>query len=160
MRHRRQQSGHLNCGDFRVYHHAGVTNVIGPVNLIVCSLCLILLFFEAAFGICRGCKVYNIFNKEKAQLCPGGACELPACERSPISPAQIIIVLLFAVLVSLVAQRVYRADPQSNTPTPQTGTATPAMPIDPAEVERCKVPDFAKALGHDAKWKLHNHCPP
>ena len=137
-----------------------LNNVIGPVNLIVCSLCLILLFFEAAFGICLGCKVYNLFNKEKAQLCPGGVCELPASERSPVSPAQVIIVLLFAVLVSLVAQRVYRADPQSSTSAPQTGTATPIMLIDPTEAERCKVPDFAKALGHEAMWKLHNHCPP
>ena len=27
------------------------------------------------------------------------------------------------------------------------------------EAERCKVPDFAKALGHEAKWKLHHNCP-
>ncbi len=52
-----------------------LNNVIGPINLIVCSLCLILLFFETAFGICIGCKVYNLFNKEKAQLCPGAVCE-------------------------------------------------------------------------------------
>ena len=43
-------------------------NVVGPINLIVCSLCLLLLFFETAFGICIGCQVYNWFNKEKAQL--------------------------------------------------------------------------------------------
>ena len=29
---------------------------------------------------------------------------------------------------------------------------------DPAEAERCKVPDFAKAMGHEEKWKLHNNC--
>jgi len=137
-----------------------LNNVIGPVNLIVCSLCLILLFFEAAFGICLGCKVYTIFNKEKAQLCPGGACALPVSERSPLSPAQVIIVLLFAVLVSLVAQRFYRTDPQRANPPPKSSTFIPAIPIDPTEAERCKVPDFAKALGHEAMWKLHNHCPP
>ena len=27
-----------------------------------------------------------------------------------------------------------------------------------AEVERCKVPEFAKAMGHEDKWKLHNNC--
>jgi hypothetical protein len=30
--------------------------------------------------------------------------------------------------------------------------------VDAAEVERCKVPDFAKALGHEEMWKLHNNC--
>src|ERR1039457_229374 len=53
-----------------------LNNVIGPINLIVCTLCLILLFFETAFGICIGCKLYNVFNTEKAQLCPGGVCEV------------------------------------------------------------------------------------
>ena len=32
-----------------------INNVIGPINLIICSTCL-LLFFEAAFGICLACK--------------------------------------------------------------------------------------------------------
>ncbi len=26
------------------------------------------------------------------------------------------------------------------------------------EEERCKVPDFAIAMGHAEKWKLHNNC--
>ena len=30
--------------------------------------------------------------------------------------------------------------------------------VDAKEVERCKVPDFAKAMGHEEKWKLHNNC--
>ena len=34
----------------------------------------------------------------------------------------------------------------------------PAGPVDAAEAERCKVPDFAKAMGHEDKWKLHNNC--
>lgn len=65
-----------------------LNNVIGPINLIVCSMCLTLLFFETAFGICIGCKIYNVFNKEKAQLCPGGVCEMPAEQASSASLAQ------------------------------------------------------------------------
>ena len=34
----------------------------------------------------------------------------------------------------------------------------PAALVDPAEAERCKVPEFAKAMGHEEKWKLHNNC--
>jgi hypothetical protein len=57
-------------------------NVRGPINMLVCMLCLLLLFFEAAFGICLGCRVHGIFNKERAQLCPGGVCEVS--DRQPI----------------------------------------------------------------------------
>lgn len=50
--------------------------VRGPLVLLICLLCVTFLFFETAFGICIGCTIYNLFNREKAQLCPGGACEI------------------------------------------------------------------------------------
>ena len=65
-----------------------INNVIGPVNLIVCAACLVLLFFETAFGICIGCKVYNLFNKEQAQLCPGGVCEVAARAAAQVQPGR------------------------------------------------------------------------
>lgn len=40
-----------------------------------CITCLTLLYFEAVFGICLGCMLYNLFHKEKAQYCAGGGCE-------------------------------------------------------------------------------------
>ena len=36
-----------------------LNNIIGPINLLVCLTCLVLLFFESVFGICLACKVYN-----------------------------------------------------------------------------------------------------
>lgn len=135
-----------------------LNKVLGPVNLMVCALCLILLFFEAAFGICIGCKLYNFFNQEKARLCPGGVCELPPGQGSGVSLTQIVIVAVFAASVGAVAQWVYSTGPQKPAAASQTSTATPASPMDPAEAQRCKVPDFAKALGHEEKWKLHNNC--
>lgn len=50
-----------------------IKHVIGPINLIVCAACLVLLFFETALGICIGCKIYNWFHKDKAHLCPGAS---------------------------------------------------------------------------------------
>ncbi len=132
-----------------------LNNVIGPINLIVCSACLILLFFESAFGICIGCKVYNMFNKEKAQLCPGGACEVAPGKWARVSIPQAVIVVLFAVVVGVIAQWVYSTAPQN---LHQLQQPDASAPIDPAEAERCKVPDFTKALGHEEKWKLHNNC--
>ncbi len=135
-----------------------LNNVIGPINMIVCSICLILLFFEAAFGICIGCKLYNLFNKKKAQLCPGGMCEVPAGKRSTMSVAQIVVLLLFFGLVGTVAQWVYSAGLPKRPPLSPSATKSPGASTDPAEIERCRVPEFAKAMGHEDKWKLHNHC--
>lgn len=135
-----------------------LNHVIGPINLIVCAACLTLLFFETAFGICIGCKVYNLFNKEQAQLCPGGVCEVLPANSAGVSLAQIVTVALFVVLVGAIAQWVYRTGPQNPPQTPLADTSTPVAAIDPAEAERCQVPDFAKAMGHAQKWKLHNNC--
>jgi hypothetical protein len=38
------------------------------------------------------------------------------------------------------------------------GVSATVAPLDPAEVERCKVPEFAKKIGHEQQWKLHNGC--
>lgn len=135
-----------------------LNNVIGPINLIVCSICLTLLFCESAFGICVGCKIYNLFSKEKAQLCPGGVCELPASQGFGVSSPQISIVAAFVGLVIVVAQWVYSTGTQKLTQVPQASASVISIPVDPAEAERCKVPEFAKALGHEEKWKLHNNC--
>ena len=131
-----------------------VNNVIGPVNLLVCGLCLLLLFFETAFGICLGCKIYNLFHRKPAQLCPGGACEVPTTARGlGLSATEIAILVVFAALLVGVAQWVKHTQP------PKAASAPASAPVvDAAEAERCKVPDFAKALGHEEMWKLHNNC--
>jgi Domain of unknown function (DUF4395) len=137
-----------------------LNNMIGPVNLIVCAACLTLMFFESAFGICLGCKVYNLFYPDQAQHCPGGVCEVPAAQPSAISAVQWLATVLFAGLVVVTWQWVERTGVPRAAPlvaNPAAGAPATA-PLDPAELARCKVPDFAKAMGHEAKWKLHNNC--
>ena len=135
-----------------------LNNVVGPINMLVCSVCLLLLFFEAAFGICIGCKFYNLLNKEKAQLCPGGVCEVPKADRPGISLAQGAVLLLFAALIAFTAQWVYGSGAPPLRSIPAANAPSAAGVRDPAEEERCKVPAFAKAMGHEEKWKQHNHC--
>ena len=81
-----------------------VYDLRGIYNLLICFFCLILLFFETAFGICIGCKMYNFFNKEKAQLCPGGACKIKRKEDiQKINLQQIFILTLFLTfIISLI----------------------------------------------------------
>lgn len=131
-----------------------LNNVIGPINLLVCSTCLFLMFFESAFGICIGCKFYNLLNQEKARLCPGGVCESPSTNHSSVNLIQIAVLLLFVAVVGAITQWVYRTSTQH----PRQTQPTTSAAVDPAEAERCRVPDFAKAMGHEEKWKLHNNC--
>jgi hypothetical protein len=51
-----------------------IVNSFSPITGIICLVCLVFLFFEAAFGICLGCLFYNLAFKERAQHCPGEVC--------------------------------------------------------------------------------------
>jgi hypothetical protein len=133
-------------------------NVRGPVNIVVCAICLLLLFFETAFGICIGCKLYNLFNKERAQLCPGGVCDVK--DRQPIqlvSGFQYAALLAFLVALGFASTLIPGAPgPVAQGPA-AAGTQT-VQPQSSSEEERCRVPEFAKRIGHEEKWKLHNGC--
>jgi hypothetical protein len=125
-------------------------NMRGPATMLACVICLVLLFFETAFGICLGCKLYNIFNKEKAQLCPGGVCEIRQKEPiQKVSLAQLgALAAFFAVIVILPSQLPEASKPRGLWP----------AAIGQSEEERCKVPKFARMLGHEEMWKKHNSC--
>lgn len=79
-----------------------LVNAFSPITGIICLICLIFLFFESAFGICLGCKVYKLFYKEKAQYCPGEVCDRNAKQAiQKTSGAQLLIVLLFIAYIVL-----------------------------------------------------------
>ena len=132
-----------------------INDVRGPINMITCLVCLILLFFESAFGICVGCKLYNLFNKEKAQLCPGNVCEIKDRESIQIvTLAQALIAMGYVALLLFLSPVLDTARSQVSSKDP----ASQASPASSAEEERCRVPEFAKKMGHEEKWKLHNGC--
>jgi hypothetical protein len=82
-----------------------VINATSPLTGIACLLCLIFLFFESAFGICLGCKVYRMMYGEKAQYCPGEVCDVKS--RQPIqhtSRTQLTIVFAFIVVIFLMVR--------------------------------------------------------
>lgn len=150
-----------------------VNQVIGPINMLVCGACLTLMFFETSFGICLGCKLYNLFSKEKAQLCPGGVCELPAERpKAPFAWGQAAVMAGFVGYAVVAGQWVAATKPMGLDGfddmatledmgvkgAGQSGAVSNAAPVDPAEAERCKVPEFAKAIGHEDMWKKHHNC--
>jgi hypothetical protein len=79
-----------------------IVNSYSPITGIICLICLIFLFFESAFGICLGCKVYKMFYKEKAQYCPGEVCDVKAKQEiQKTSKVQLLIVAGFIAYIIL-----------------------------------------------------------
>ena len=120
-------------------------NLAGPVALLACVTCILLLFFETAFGICIGCKLYGLLFWEKAQLCPGGVCELQT--RAPITrlgAGPVTVLASVAAVLALATPHVARLDPPR-----MFGTAA---------LETCEPLAFARLVGHEEKWKARNGC--
>jgi hypothetical protein len=83
-----------------MFIHMNIFNAYGPINGISCLVCMIFMFFELAFGICIGCKIYSLFNKNKVQYCPGEVCELKdRQEIQKTSTKQWVVLLAFILLL-------------------------------------------------------------
>ena len=83
-----------------MFVHLNILNAASIITGLICLICLVFLFFEAAFGICLGCLVYGWIKKDKAQYCPGEICEVK--DRQPIqktSWTQVFIVLLYIAFI-------------------------------------------------------------
>jgi len=83
--------------------HIVILNASSPISGLICLICLLFLFFETAFGICLGCKFYSMFYKEKAQHCPGEACELKSKQTiQKTTLVQLLIVIGFFAYIFLM----------------------------------------------------------
>jgi hypothetical protein len=78
-----------------------LNDIRGPINILTCALCLGLLFFEAVFGICVGCKVYNIFHKNSAKYCPGESCDLSK-KREAIQSLNLAQSIIFSLAILMI----------------------------------------------------------
>ena len=79
-----------------------IVNAFSPITGIGCLICLIFLFFESAFGICLGCKVYSLVYKEKAQYCPGEVCDVHSKQDiQKTSGVQLLVLLGLVVFIFL-----------------------------------------------------------
>ncbi len=87
-----------------MFLHLVVLNARGPIAGIICFICLVFLFFETAFGICLGCKLYPLVRREKPRYCPGEVCEPRARQEiQKTSAAQMLVVAGFALYIVLLA---------------------------------------------------------
>ena len=77
-----------------------IVNSYSPITGITCLVCLTFLFFESAFGICLGCKVYSLFYKGKVQYCPGEVCDKKS--RQAIQKTSLIQLLIVVAFIGLI----------------------------------------------------------
>lgn len=72
-----------------------------PLKVLICIICLLLLITESAFSVCLGCKLFELFKREKATHCPGGVCEIKRKEKiQTFNTAQKIIAIFTVIAIS------------------------------------------------------------
>ena len=74
-------------------------------KVLICVLCLTLMFLEGAFSICIGCMIYRWIVREDPQHCPGGACEVR--RKDPIQQFNPVQAVLAAGTVMALAVGLY-----------------------------------------------------
>jgi len=78
-----------------------IFEIMTPIKIIICLLCLALLFSESAFGICLGCIVYHWVYKKSPNYCPGNVCEIIQKEEiQKVSKLQLAIISIFLLTFS------------------------------------------------------------
>ena len=74
-------------------------NTYSIITGLVCLICLILMFFETAFGICIGCKIYNWVSKDKAQYCPGEICDVKSKQDIQKTATSHYLIVLISIVI-------------------------------------------------------------
>jgi len=63
-------------------------------KVLICVLCISLMFLESAFAICLGCVLYKYITRKDPEHCPGDVCEVRVKEPIQIfNPLQKIIAI-------------------------------------------------------------------
>lgn len=75
-----------------------ILELMTPIKIVICLICIALLFSETAFGICLGCIVYHKFYKNAPQYCPGNVCSIQKKE-----PIQHISKIQWVILVTTIS---------------------------------------------------------
>ena len=94
-----------------------VFELMTPVKIAICILCLTFLFSESAFGICIGCTLYQWIYRKSPQYCPGNVCEIkPQEEVQRVSGLQLTVLALSLLIISgFTYEQIRKTDTPSTT---------------------------------------------
>ena len=82
-----------------------VFEIMTPVKIIICLLCILLLFSETAFGICLGCLFYRKISNSQPQYCPGNSCSVKKQDTNRTHIFQIFVLILFVTGIYIFSQQ-------------------------------------------------------
>jgi len=90
-----------------------VFEIMTPVKIVICLLCILLLFSETAFGICLGCILYQKIIGKQVQYCPGNSCEIKKKKSyTRITVVQFFVLAMFVAGIYFYTQQM--VIPESN----------------------------------------------
>ena len=78
-----------------------VFELMTPIKIIICLLCIALLFSEAAFGICLGCILYRYIKQEDPLYCPGKSCLLSQ-NKKYIQLLQVVLLFVYIGMIYVI----------------------------------------------------------
>ncbi len=84
-----------------------VFDIISPIRIGICWLCLFLMFVESVFGICLGCILYKKLNR-KLYNCPGGICDIKSDRTYDTKKYILIIVFLGLFFLTYISLKYYK----------------------------------------------------
>ena len=126
-------------------------DVMSPSRLLICVICLILLFLESSFGICLGCVIYNKFNI-KLEKCPGDICEVKSSQNNKW---KLFLLFVFMVLFSSIYYylNTYKYGNDKNIIIANEVKEI----IEKTSIKAdCYPPQWAIDMGHKEIWIKHN----
>lgn len=128
-------------------------DVMSPARLLICVICLILLFLESSFGICLGCVLYSKFNV-KLEKCPGDVCEVKPTQNNKWKYLLLVgfIVLFYAIFYYL---NTYKYNTNENQEAKEVTEVKKTIEKTIKKPE-CNAPKWAIDMGHEEMWKAHN----
>lgn len=128
-----------------------IFDVMSPSRLLICVVCLVLLFLESSFGICLGCILYNKLNI-KLQKCPGDICEV---REKRDNKSKILLLFVFIVLFSSIYYYLNNYKYKIVEDIVKTNNIHKSISVTKNKPD-CEPPQWAIDMGHKEMWKEHN----
>ena len=116
-----------------------------PIKVLVCLICMVLLFAESAFSICLGCKIFALIKKEQPLHCPGGVCEIQVKEPVQKFTTAQKVILIFTIAIAIYGTYAYMTKLETRT---HLGKKIERMMMSDVELEK-----FA-----DEEWKKESEA--
>lgn len=122
-------------------------DIITPLRLVICLVCLSLLYMESVFGICLGCIIYKKLNI-KIYNCAGGICNVSPTNKKILQKSLIILVyvgVFYGMFYMLKINKEKKLSKQNHI-------------INHIIKSECTPPAWAIKIGHKDMWLKHHGC--